>query len=96
MQGRDWALMHYISEEHQIAAIIGREIAMSALREWAAATSEEAHKAAAVSSLGKWKTTTQVRLSVHTSHSYCAHLTLRSRFSQKTVQTSDRLAIKAK
>ena len=36
---------------------------MSALREWAAATSEEAHKASAVSSLGKWKTTTQVQFS---------------------------------
>ena len=43
-----------------LAAIIGREIAMSALREWAASVSEEAHKAVAVSQLGKWKTTTQV------------------------------------
>ena len=44
------------------AAIIGREIAMSALREWAASVGEEAHKAVAVSQLGKWKTTTQVRV----------------------------------
>lgn len=42
------------------SAIIGREIAMSALREWAASKSEEAHKAVAVSQLGKWKTTTQM------------------------------------
>jgi len=47
------------------SAIIGREIAMSALREWAASVGEEAHKAVAVSQLGKWKTTTQV---------YCLHL----------------------
>ena len=43
-----------------VAAIIGREIAMSALREWAASLGSEAHKAVAVSPLGKWKTTTQV------------------------------------
>lgn len=42
------------------SAIIGREIAMSALREWAASVGEEAHKAVAVSQLGKWKTTTQM------------------------------------
>ena len=42
------------------AAIIGREITMSALREWAAALGGEAHQAVAVSSLGKWKTATQV------------------------------------
>eukprot|EP00191_Tetraselmis_sp_GSL018_P008188 CAMPEP_0177611570 /NCGR_PEP_ID=MMETSP0419_2-20121207/20588_1 /TAXON_ID=582737 /ORGANISM="Tetraselmis sp., Strain GSL018" /LENGTH=144 /DNA_ID=CAMNT_0019107361 /DNA_START=470 /DNA_END=904 /DNA_ORIENTATION=+ len=41
-------------------AVIGREIAMSALREWAAALGGEAHKAVAVSSLGKWKTATQM------------------------------------
>ena len=35
---------------------------MSALREWAASLGEAAHKAVAVSSLGKWKTTTQVQL----------------------------------
>jgi len=33
---------------------------MSALREWAAALGGEAHQAVAVSSLGKWKTATQV------------------------------------
>lgn len=41
-------------------AIIGREITMSALREWAAALGPEAHKAVAVSWLGKWKTATQM------------------------------------
>eukprot|EP00192_Tetraselmis_astigmatica_P019148 CAMPEP_0117675672 /NCGR_PEP_ID=MMETSP0804-20121206/15739_1 /TAXON_ID=1074897 /ORGANISM="Tetraselmis astigmatica, Strain CCMP880" /LENGTH=244 /DNA_ID=CAMNT_0005484709 /DNA_START=326 /DNA_END=1061 /DNA_ORIENTATION=+ len=41
-------------------AIIGREITMSALREWAAGLGEEAHKAVAVSSLGKLKTATQM------------------------------------
>lgn len=43
-----------------LAAIIGREITMSALREWAASCSQEAHQAVAVSSWGKWKTATQV------------------------------------
>lgn len=33
---------------------------MSALREWAAALGEKAHKAVAVNNLGKWKTATQV------------------------------------
>mmetsp|Transcript_4430 Transcript_4430/g.11057 ORF Transcript_4430/g.11057 Transcript_4430/m.11057 type:complete len:288 (+) Transcript_4430:288-1151(+) len=41
-------------------AIIGREITMSALREWAAALGEKAHKAVAVNNLGKWKTATQM------------------------------------
>lgn len=45
-----------------VAAIIGREITMSALREWAASCSQEAHQAVAVSSWGKWKTATQVGL----------------------------------
>ena len=44
-----------------VAAIIGREVTMSALREWAAALGGEAHQAVAVSSLGKWKTATQAR-----------------------------------
>ena len=45
--------------------IIGREITMSAIREWAAAAGGEAHKAVAVNSFGKWKTATQlVALSV--------------------------------
>lgn len=34
---------------------------MSALREWAASCSPEAHQAVAVSSWGKWKTATQAR-----------------------------------
>ena len=41
-------------------AIIGREITMSALREWAAAAGGAAHSAVAVNSLGKWKTATQM------------------------------------
>jgi len=45
-----------------VAAIIGREITMSALREWAASCSQEAHQAVAVSSWGKWKTATQVSI----------------------------------
>ncbi len=46
------------------AVIIGREIAMSALRELAASLGGDAYKAVAVSSWGKWKTATQV----HTAH----------------------------
>ncbi len=41
---------------------------MSALREWAASVGGKAKQAVAVSSLGKWKTATQVRgarLSLH-------------------------------
>ena len=40
--------------------IIGREIMMSALREWASAKGGDAHKAVKVNSLGKWKTATQM------------------------------------
>lgn len=40
--------------------IIAREITMSALREWAAAAGGDAHKAVAVSSIGKWKTASQM------------------------------------
>ncbi|KAI3430485.1 hypothetical protein D9Q98_005080 [Chlorella vulgaris] len=40
--------------------VIGREITMSALREWAAALGPEAHAAVAVSWVGKWKTATQM------------------------------------
>ena len=43
-----------------VAAIIAREITMSALREWAAAVGGEAHGAVKVSSLGKWKTALQM------------------------------------
>lgn len=42
------------------AVIIGREITMSAIREWAAAAGGEAHSAVAVNSYGKWKTATQL------------------------------------
>ena len=38
----------------------GREITMSAIREWAAAAGGEAHGAVAVNSYGKWKTATQL------------------------------------
>ena len=40
--------------------IIGREITMSAIREWAAAAGGEAHSAVAVNNYGKWKTATQL------------------------------------
>lgn len=42
------------------AVIIGREIAMSALRELAASLGGEAYSAVAVSAWGKWKTASQV------------------------------------
>lgn len=41
-------------------AIIGREITMSALREWAATLGPEARKALAVNAWGKWKTACQM------------------------------------
>ena len=42
------------------AVIICREIAMSALREWAASTGGAVRNAVAVNSLGKWKTAFQM------------------------------------
>lgn len=42
------------------AVIVGREITMSALREWAATLGPEARSAVAVNAWGKWKTATQV------------------------------------
>ncbi|KAL8103081.1 CDP-diacylglycerol--glycerol-3-phosphate 3-phosphatidyltransferase 2-like [Apium graveolens] len=41
-------------------AIIGREITMSAVREWAASQSGNLSEAVAVNNLGKWKTATQM------------------------------------
>uniref|UniRef100_A0A2P2JUX1 CDP-diacylglycerol--glycerol-3-phosphate 1-phosphatidyltransferase n=2 Tax=Rhizophora mucronata TaxID=61149 RepID=A0A2P2JUX1_RHIMU len=41
-------------------AIIGREITMSAVREWAASQNGKLSEAVAVSNLGKWKTATQM------------------------------------
>ncbi|KAL1208772.1 CDP-diacylglycerol--glycerol-3-phosphate 3-phosphatidyltransferase 2 [Cardamine amara subsp. amara] len=41
-------------------AIIGREITMSAVREWAASQNGKLSEAVAVNSLGKWKTATQM------------------------------------
>ncbi|ONK54891.1 uncharacterized protein A4U43_UnF9990 [Asparagus officinalis] len=41
-------------------AIIGREITMSAVREWAASQNTKVLKAVAVNNLGKWKTATQM------------------------------------
>ncbi|XP_020571716.1 CDP-diacylglycerol--glycerol-3-phosphate 3-phosphatidyltransferase 1, chloroplastic-like [Phalaenopsis equestris] len=41
-------------------AIIGREITMSAVREWAAAQNNGVLEAVAVNNLGKWKTATQM------------------------------------
>jgi CDP-diacylglycerol--glycerol-3-phosphate 3-phosphatidyltransferase len=43
-----------------VALIICREITMSSLREWAAASGGGAHKAVKVNSLGKWKTALQM------------------------------------
>eukprot|EP00884_Botryococcus_braunii_P012032 jgi/Botrbrau1/2082/Bobra.0047s0043.1 len=40
--------------------VIGREITMSALREWAASLGPEAYSAVAVSQWGKWKTASQM------------------------------------
>ncbi|KAL5062129.1 hypothetical protein RYX36_023866, partial [Vicia faba] len=40
--------------------IIGREITMSALREWAASQGSKTLEAIAVNNLGKWKTATQM------------------------------------
>ncbi|XP_010534442.1 PREDICTED: CDP-diacylglycerol--glycerol-3-phosphate 3-phosphatidyltransferase 2-like [Tarenaya hassleriana] len=41
-------------------AIIGREITMSAVREWAASQNGKVSEAVAVNNLGKWKTATQM------------------------------------
>lgn len=41
-------------------AIIGREITMSAVREWAASQDSKVLEAVAVNNLGKWKTATQM------------------------------------
>ncbi|KAE9618577.1 hypothetical protein Lal_00047762 [Lupinus albus] len=41
-------------------AIIGREITMSAVREWAASQDSKLSEAVAVNNLGKWKTATQM------------------------------------
>ncbi|XVF83369.1 hypothetical protein PTKIN_Ptkin16aG0480300 [Pterospermum kingtungense] len=41
-------------------AIIGREITMSAVREWAASQNSKILEAVAVNNLGKWKTATQM------------------------------------
>ncbi|CAL5228181.1 g11263 [Coccomyxa viridis] len=43
-----------------VVIMIGREITMSSLREWAAASGGTAHKAVKVNSLGKWKTALQM------------------------------------
>jgi CDP-diacylglycerol---glycerol-3-phosphate 3-phosphatidyltransferase len=43
-----------------VATMIAREIAMSALREWAASSGGAAHRAVKVSVLGKWKTALQM------------------------------------
>ncbi|EIE19561.1 CDP-diacylglycerol--glycerol-3-phosphate 3-phosphatidyltransferase [Coccomyxa subellipsoidea C-169] len=43
-----------------VVIMIGREITMSALREWAASSGGGAHKAVKVNSLGKWKTALQM------------------------------------
>ncbi|GFR41462.1 hypothetical protein Agub_g2150 [Astrephomene gubernaculifera] len=54
LAGNDWLLPVCT------LAIIGREITMSALREWAASAGPEARQAVAVNSWGKWKTASQM------------------------------------
>ncbi|EFJ44793.1 hypothetical protein VOLCADRAFT_44897, partial [Volvox carteri f. nagariensis] len=54
LAGNDWLLPVCT------LAIIGREITMSALREWAATAGPEARQAVAVNSWGKWKTASQM------------------------------------
>ena len=44
-----------------VVIMIGREITMSALREWAAASGGAAHRAVKVNTLGKFKTALQAR-----------------------------------
>ena len=44
-----------------VVIMIGREITMSALREWAAASGGAAHRAVKVNTLGKYKTALQAR-----------------------------------
>lgn len=48
-----------------VVIMIGREITMSALREWAAASGGAAHRAAKVNTLGKYKTALQARPRSH-------------------------------
>ncbi|CAM6032828.1 unnamed protein product [Sphagnum compactum] len=55
-----WARLHPWILPLPAIAIIGREITMSALREWAASQGGNLHKAVAVSSLGKLKTASQM------------------------------------
>jgi len=52
--------IHINEVVYPVVVIISREISISALREWAASSSAEAHKAVKVSSLGKWKTAFQM------------------------------------
>ncbi|GJP52335.1 hypothetical protein CLOM_g11463 [Closterium sp. NIES-68] len=54
-----WALPSWTIALPAIA-MIGREIAMSAVREWAAGEGEKLRKVVAVSGYGKWKTATQM------------------------------------
>ncbi|CAI5515745.1 unnamed protein product [Closterium sp. Naga37s-1] len=54
-----WALPSWTIPLPAIA-MIGREIAMSAVREWAAGEGEKLKRATAVSGYGKWKTATQM------------------------------------
>ncbi len=48
-----------------VVIMIGREITMSALREWAAASGGAAHRAVKVNTLGKYKTALQARPRLH-------------------------------
>ncbi|XP_019416091.1 PREDICTED: CDP-diacylglycerol--glycerol-3-phosphate 3-phosphatidyltransferase 1, chloroplastic-like isoform X2 [Lupinus angustifolius] len=54
--------------------IIGREITMSALREWAASQGSKLQQAVAVNNLGKWKTATQMTsLTILLATRHCSH-----------------------
>ena len=56
-----------------VIIMIGREITMSALREWAAASGGAAHRAVKVNTLGKYKTALQARLRLHILHLVALH-----------------------
>lgn len=73
------------------AAIIGREITMSALREWAAGASKEARKAVAVNNWGKWKTATQVG-TAPTRYGFiiCVHICASLRLSKQRPSVTNR------
>ena len=65
-----------------VVIMIGREITMSALREWAAASGGAAHRAVKVNTLGKFKTALQARAPLEdlfVAITACSHCMLESR-----------------